>query len=263
MTDHQIKTFLSELFNSEQNSSTLSLDLHERLTCLSQWAHVGTFSTSIIHSIASPIQVLQVALVELENTLEHSEKSDSGSEIQSSLELMKKACNQIMQDIRVARKISRSKKFDLCPFQIGDLIQKSISLSRVFVEPKVKIQKGSIESARVNASESHFYQVILALVKNAMEALESTTNGVIQISCIKSEDFASIHIINNGPEIPGDVKEHMFEPFFSTRDGCENGGLGLTIARSIARRHGGNVEFISDSGNCFEFSLPLGKSRTA
>jgi signal transduction histidine kinase len=71
------------------------------------------------------------------------------------------------------------------------------------------------------------------------------------------EDVVRVTVRDTGPGIPLDLRDRIFEPFFSARK--EGTGLGLAIARRIARAHGGRLRLLdgSETGAAFEVEIPL------
>lgn len=68
-----------------------------------------------------------------------------------------------------------------------------------------------------------------------------------------------LQVIDNGPGIPDDIRERMFYPLVSGREG--GSGLGLTLAQSFVQQHQGTIECASRPGyTCFTIRLPLGKA---
>jgi signal transduction histidine kinase len=97
------------------------------------------------------------------------------------------------------------------------------------------------ESLIVYADESLISQVILNLMKNAMQAIGSgRTDGRIELKAYcNKEEAVIIEISNNGPTIPPEEAEHIFIPFFTTKKG--GSGVGLSISRQIMRLSGGSL----------------------
>ncbi|MBW2653872.1 MAG: histidine kinase [Deltaproteobacteria bacterium] len=103
-------------------------------------------------------------------------------------------------------------------------------------------------------------EVIVNIIVNACEAMDKS--GLIIIH--EEEDYveplkkvAVIRIIDDGTGIPQDVKEQVFNPFFTTKD--EGTGLGLSIAFNIINEHGGWLDVSSeeDQGSSFVITLPI------
>jgi nitrogen fixation/metabolism regulation signal transduction histidine kinase len=97
------------------------------------------------------------------------------------------------------------------------------------------------EDLLVYADENLTGQVVLNLLKNAMQAIgPAQTDGRIEVRAYCNEEEAVvIEISNNGPPIPAEEAEHIFVPFFSTKEG--GSGVGLSVSRQIMRLSGGSI----------------------
>ncbi|MDD5309182.1 MAG: ATP-binding protein [Deltaproteobacteria bacterium] len=101
-----------------------------------------------------------------------------------------------------------------------------------------------------------FKQIILNLIKNALDALVLKGTTLRLRTCMGSNRRAVVEVENNGPPIPADVMTNMFRPFYTTKDGGT--GLGLYLSRQIARDHGGDLEVENLQGAVrFTLTLPL------
>jgi C4-dicarboxylate-specific signal transduction histidine kinase len=100
-------------------------------------------------------------------------------------------------------------------------------------------------------------QVILNLVRNAMEALAGRTDGNVRITVRRLEDLVEVRVADNGPGIEPTLAARLFEPLTTSKpDGL---GLGLSICASIVQLHGGRIWLHSQEPDAteFRFSLPL------
>jgi two-component system sensor histidine kinase DctS len=117
--------------------------------------------------------------------------------------------------------------------------------------------------ARAHADRIMIEQVILNLVKNAMEALRNTSPEEREIVLRTSPDITGtvhIEVIDNGRGLPDAMRENLYTAFFTTKpDGM---GMGLHICRSIVEVHGGGLWATSNpgKGSVFHFTLPIAKS---
>jgi signal transduction histidine kinase len=104
------------------------------------------------------------------------------------------------------------------------------------------------------ADENLISQVLLNLLKNALEALNGKTDGVIRIIVkMANNNRPEITVADNGPGIPEEIMEQVFVPFFTTR---ENGsGIGLSLSRQIMRLHGGSLQVRSVPAKETVFSM--------
>lgn len=93
---------------------------------------------------------------------------------------------------------------------------------------------GLTDDIIVNIDISLFQQVIVNIVKNAIESIDG--EGWVRISCRQTEEGAELEIANNGRPISAEEENRIFNPFFSTKPrGC---GIGLTLISEILNRHG-------------------------
>ena len=99
-------------------------------------------------------------------------------------------------------------------------------------------------------------QVIINLLKNAIEAAREVENPTIEIRAIKTNEGKTyIEVQDNGKGIPIDVLDKIFVPFFTTKK--EGSGIGLSLSRQIMRLHKGNIEVNSVMGQGTVFTLSL------
>ncbi len=92
----------------------------------------------------------------------------------------------------------------------------------------------------IYADENLISQVVINLLKNAIQAIGDRPDGIISITTRCNEaEVITMEIANNGPAIPSKVIEHIFIPFFTTKE--EGNGIGLSISRQIMRLSGGSL----------------------
>ena len=115
----------------------------------------------------------------------------------------------------------------------------------------------SLPKLTVHGSELN--QVWTNLLDNAICALGS--EGTITITTRREHDCAFVEIADDGPGIPADIQDRVFDAFFTTKDVGEGSGLGLSTARRIVvERHRGSLTFVSRPGaTTFRVSLPLAR----
>lgn len=95
------------------------------------------------------------------------------------------------------------------------------------------------------ADENLISQVFINLLKNAIQAIGKQAEGQIEIRAYCNEmEEVLIEIKNNGPAIPPEIVEHIFIPFFTTKEG--GSGIGLSISRQIMRLSGGSLTLLPD-----------------
>lgn len=92
--------------------------------------------------------------------------------------------------------------------------------------------------------EKQISQILINLVKNAMQSLKGQENAKIKIiAALSTGGEKYIQVIDNGPGIPADVIDEIFVPFFTTKD--TGTGIGLSLSKQIMHLHGGTIKVYS------------------
>jgi PAS domain S-box-containing protein len=108
----------------------------------------------------------------------------------------------------------------------------------------------------VKGSEGELRQVMLVLVVNALDAMKN--KGTLTIATERTDEMCRVHVGDSGPGIPEEVRQKIFQPFFTTKTDSGGTGLGLAIAHRIMTNHQGSIEVSSEpgAGATFVVSLP-------
>ncbi len=126
---------------------------------------------------------------------------------------------------------------------------------RVLGEEREIAIEVSGEPVPVEIDPGQIRQALVNLVDNALR--HTPRGGRISIAVGRNEDRARVTVADTGPGIPPGELERVFERFYSSAEGNGGTGLGLPIARAIARAHGGSLTASSPGGATFELELPL------
>ena len=163
------------------------------------------------------------------------------------LETINATTKGLLNFVESYRQFTRIPQPQIVPLDTKQLLGKVIHLCspkmrEAGVEAKV-IQEGEIPV--LYADENQVLQVLVNLVKNAVEAFGGDEGGAasgrkIELAIITSSRQTVIEVRNNGTPIPQEVLPHIFVPFFTTKE--TGSGIGLSLSRYIMRLHGGNLK---------------------
>lgn len=111
--------------------------------------------------------------------------------------------------------------------------------------------------AHVRVDSGQLTQVILNLVRNAVQSLSDSNTGIVTIALHQVNDKVAVSIQDNGQGFAPGVKERLFTPFFTTKE--RGTGLGLAVVQAIIHNHDGEIEAsnVPQGGACFTFTLPI------
>ncbi len=160
------------------------------------------------------------------------------------LEVIKERGQGLIHFVESYRKLTRLSIPQLKPISVKPLVEhlwmlvKEESATNIHFSLEI-----TPEDLIIDADENQISQVLINLLKNAIQAVESKANPSIKIRAGFQAHRPQIAIIDNGTGISEAVQEQIFIPFFTTK---ENGsGIGLSISRQIMRNHGGNIRLVS------------------
>ena len=113
------------------------------------------------------------------------------------------------------------------------------------------------ENLVIRADDAQLKQVLINLIKNALDALEGVSEPSLEIAVKRILNHVSMEITDNGTGIPPEILEKIFVPFYSTKP--EGSGIGLSLSRQIIRNHGGQISVVSEEGKgtTFRVNLPV------
>ena len=174
--------------------------------------------------------------------------NDNGAVYQKNKEALRLLGLNIFTHIRQLSKVDATlmEKMENC--RPGDKLQVMFHNERGTVNLSIRVSEINVhkEHLRIlHADENLISQVVINLLKNAVQAIGNQPGGriAIQAHCNDAEEVL-IEIKNNGPAIPPEIAEHIFIPFFTTKE--RGSGIGLSISRQIMRLSGGSLTLIPD-----------------
>ncbi len=159
------------------------------------------------------------------------------------------------------RKMFRKEMATVEPVRMAELIGDVISLTRGELQKTKVALKLDIpdDFPFVPVDRVQLQQVFVNLILNAIEAMKSITDRdrAITIDFRKDHELVTVGVNDNGPGVPEDLADNIFQPFQTSK---MNGmGMGLSICRTIVENHGGQMRLakIETPGCRFEFTLPI------
>ncbi len=232
--------------------------LRDELNHLSRTAVLGELTAALTHQLNQPIGAILMNAEEIQRMLESATPD---------LEDVRAAVGDIILDdlratetIKGLRNFFRKSEVEKIPLHLGDVVAEVVRMVRTdALLRNVSLSfEAPAERMRVVGDRTQLQQVILNLVLNAFDAVSEKEDHLreVFISMSADKDEARIAVRDSGNGIDPVALAHIFEPFFSTKP---NGmGMGLAIARSIVKAHGGQIfaRRNPDRGSTFEIMLP-------
>jgi two-component system nitrogen regulation sensor histidine kinase NtrY len=172
------------------------------------------------------------------------------------LNVIKEQGKSLMSFVDSYRKLTRIPEPDRKLFEVAELMNRvSILYSSLDKSDSIELTVSLKDpDLKIYADQNLISQVLINLVKNALEAIDGNRAGKIMITAgLDNNQHPEICVTDNGPGIPEENLDEIFVPFFTTRQ--SGSGIGLSISRQIMRVHGGNLKVRSVPGKETVFCL--------
>ncbi|MCK5201133.1 MAG: PAS domain S-box protein [Spirochaetales bacterium] len=219
----------------------------------SKFATLGKLTAVVSHEIRNPLATIRSSSFVIKRKLK--DKDEKIVKVLDRIDRNVHRCDTIIEDL-----LSYTRE-TMLEIRIIDLDQWIVSFEEIFSTYKNVTMVYQLQSgAKASLDTERFRRVIINLVENAKQAFDSTTfqsdrKPEITIKTESREECVLIHIMDNGPGIPEENMEKIFEPLFSTKSfGI---GLGLPIVMQLIEKHNGILTVDSEEGKGTTFSISL------
>jgi nitrogen fixation/metabolism regulation signal transduction histidine kinase len=223
---------------------------------MESWIRLIRVMTHEIMNSIAPITSLSETMRYLLQTEEHAELPDWKQNTLEAFETIHATASGLLSFVESYRKFTAIPQPEKRNFDLNNLIDKVIKLHEPAIkERSIRLEKNLHEPERmVHADEKLITQVLINLLKNAIEAIEPGRNEKIVVSVVPQPGGKrTVSIANSGRPIPDEVLPNIFIPFFTTK--TSGSGIGLSISRYIMRLHGGKLQHSRSKDGLTVFSM--------
>ena len=232
----------------------LSAQSEEDMFGRGKLSELGLMSAGITHEISNPLSII---LGRLELMMKTDRQLDKDG-LKKGLEQIKANADRISTIIRSVREYIYR---DDDKFEEFIPLSEIISSVLVFCGQRLKshgieLRLRNIEKIFVSGHRGQYEQAMLNLINNSFDAVDKLQEKWIEISATKTFEVVMIMIVDSGDGIPKEVVTKMLDPFYSTKKG-KGTGLGLTLVKGIAQKHGGDLKYAPEEPHTtFVLELP-------
>lgn len=256
-TPYQFVAIRKDITARKRLEESLEHERRKRST-IERLSAVGEVSANIAHEIRNPLAAIQLQAQLLihrgssgaltpDSAISAAEKIEAtarkiGKIISGLLSLSRDAENDPPEPVEIDSLIGETLEF--CE---ENLSRKGIALERT----------GGRENIYVSCRPVQISQVLLNLINNARDAIESLEERWIRVSTQVKGGFVEISVEDSGTGLSPKARSRIMEPFYTTKKNGKGTGLGLSISRQILERHGGELRLADTRNTCFVVKLPL------
>jgi signal transduction histidine kinase len=217
-----------------------------------RYEELAELAGSLAHEIKNPLSVIHMNIELLSEDLAEIDAPGTRRSIDR-VDIVREQCERMEGLLRDFLRFARLRDMDLVSGDLNDQVetvlrayQAQADASEIDIErfldpdlPAILMHSDSLQAALMN------------LVKNAMESMD--TGGQLLARTYTTRQSVALDLIDTGSGVDDNTVLHMFEPFYSTKDG--GSGLGLPTARKIIEAHGGRMGVQSEVGRGTKFTL--------
>lgn len=220
----------------------------------SKLASLGEMSAGIAHEINNPLTVIVGTIGLLERYKDDPEK------FASKLEAMTKSAKRIEKIVKSLKKFSRSNEAtEKTHCDLNQIIHEAIGLM------DFKAKKYDLEfeldikiEGEIYCDQVEIEQVLVNLLSNAIDSVSEVDQKWVKLKAYSEGNKAVIKVSDSGPSVPVEIRDKIFEPFYTTKGIGEGTGLGLSISKGIIEDHDGKLKlYHEDKNSCFVVELLL------
>lgn len=234
--------FIYFLFIFLKSQDELEYQRHQAIQA-SKLSSLGEMASGIAHEINNPLTIISALATRTKKNLK-----DAGIPRESSLEYQEKiiaTVDRIAKIIRGLRSFSRDSNGDQIGRQkISEIIEMTLDLCQERLKDKgIAVRLDSVINVEIDCREVQIVQVLVNLINNSLDVVNSLDEKWIHISTWEGNDNVYIRITDSGKGIDEDVVEKMMMPFFTTKEIGKGTGLGLSISKGIIEAHHGKFYY--------------------
>jgi two-component system, NtrC family, sensor histidine kinase HydH len=220
----------------------------EKLLQEEKLAAVGRFSSAIAHELRNPVSMIASSIA--------TAKQLEGKEREEMFAIASEEAQRLVTLTTDFLAYARPRSPKLEPSSVSDTIHYVADACRAHAHQKtVQVQVQVTDNLTAYADSGQLQQALINLIVNAVDA--APANGTINLHAYTEGNRICIDVDNAGESLSVATLSRIFEPFFTTKP--KGSGLGLSIARNIARAHGGDVVLTGNGPEriCFSLTLPI------
>jgi len=246
---------LSALRSERESAEARARQHLDELARAGRLSTLGELSAGLAHELNQPLCALTSYAHASRRLLEKGRLDD----LRDALAQLDASAHRAAETVRQMRAFAAGSAPEKVPVLPEELIRPVLDLlrpelKRCRVEMDIDVPRGL---PTVMAAPVQIEQVLVNLLRNAMEAIGARRDGRIRIEAHELGSELAISVADNGPGLPEERLANLFDPFATWKS--EGMGLGLSISRSLVEAHGGRLTAanVGQGGACFRFTLPL------
>lgn len=218
---------------------------------------LGQMASNLAHDINNPLFTIQGKLHQMRNLLSRDQLDlEKCDKIVESVEATILRLSQMVKGISTFAREGRGDQMVL--ISVGELIENNLALAMDRIKNMgIELEMQVDPQVKIICYPSFISQVLLNLLNNAIDALESSSVKKIEVHSFIEKNWIYITVSDTGPGVPKEFEKKIFEPFFTTKTVGKGTGLGLSISKGLVEVHEGHLSYERrGQKSVFQIELP-------
>ena len=237
--------------------------LQRQLIFAERMASVGTLAAGVAHEINNPLAFVAANAAMIVEELDRAtgeQLQERAEELREMARDVQMGAERIRKIVRALKTFSRAEEQKLSLIEVGPVLELAINMTQGEVRHRARLTREIRPLPPVLADEARLGQVFINLLINAVQAIpegqaERHTIRLVTRTNSTGQVFVEVH--DSGTGIAAEHRDHIFDPFYTTRPVGRGTGLGLSICHGIVTALGGTITFESDPGRGSTFVVAL------
>jgi len=222
----------------------------------SKLAQLGEMIGNIAHQWRQPLSVISAIATGMEVKLDYNMIDEK--ELRKNLQILNDTAQHLSRTIDQFRNFAKEERVESI-VSVTDRIEEALKI----VDPglkylNIKVFNNCKEELKIKVVKGELAQVLINILNNARDVLKNKNDDRwIKIECLKKDENVIITVEDNGGGIPKEIKNRIFEPYFTTKHKSQGTGLGLYMSKKIIEQNNNGKLFVKNTKNGAKFYIVL------
>jgi len=264
--DRELRAWSRTLEDRVEEKTEELEEMHRGMVQVEKMASLGKMAATVAHELNNPLSgIATYAKVLKRKAMRLLSPGEDQDEVLEELDLIRSEsmrCGNIVKDLLI---FARESSANFQKVNLHQVVERSLKLVRHHLElGEITLERTFLlEDDKVTCDEEQMVQALVALMVNAVEAMSEGGKLTVGTEAFEKEGepFVKITIADTGVGMSEEVRDNIFDPFFSTKNETKGVGLGLAVVYGIIQRHNGHIYVESEPGKGTTFFIEIPRDR--
>lgn len=230
----------------------------DKIVLSNKMKSLGSVTGQIVHEINNPLTILNLKIEMLKNHIGRTEPNYEYVKLEiKKVESLVERINFIVRGLQTLKLSSYSQAENLQSVTVNHLLELALEICQSRLK-NIKLTTEIGNNITVKCRPTQIAQVLVNLINNAVDATENTENPWVFLAATTNQTHILISVKDSGRGLSQEVLSKLMTPFFTTKQKGNGTGLGLSVSKAFAEKHGGFLKYDEQSTHTqFILGLPI------